>query len=451
MKLLVLRTALILTVLEIANFNFAYSQGEASKVFKLPALTDVSKVSWRDSVYFFPEFKKGKITYTKGFELDYLFDLNYNIYYEKMDFISATGDTLNITNTMEIKLIQVGDKLFFHDYYTGFYEVLSKQPVALAVRNKFVLNALEYNSGVKKNATAMEVRGVVTDYDRLYNRGCFYFFIDTNNELHKATRTSILKLFPMYTVEIQAYLMENPVNFESREDLVKLTNFCNQFLLDKDGDDEKNFAEKNTVKLRAGQSFPSDYPRESFYRFPEFQEAKITWTNKSSAYHPLKVNYNLFTGTMDVVDEKSDTVKLKKWREVRILNLDGSIFYQDFRKGYMEIIAQGPLGLAIRKNFALVQDKDRLEDEGFEYQADASIMSNQDPVTKYDRLYQLDKTYFFMDKRNQFHEASKLSILKLMPRDREKIVAFINENKTSFKKVQDLINLINFCNQLLLD
>jgi len=103
---------------------FAYSQDEAPKVFRLPAFTDVSKVPWGDSIYSFSNFQKGRITYTKGFELDYLFDLNYNIYYERMDFINDAGDTLKITNTMEIKLIEVGAKLFFHDYNTGFYEVI---------------------------------------------------------------------------------------------------------------------------------------------------------------------------------------------------------------------------------------------------------------------------------------------------------------------------------------
>src|SRR5687767_2117630 len=127
----------------------AYSQ--RVNYYTLPPLTDVAKVPWHQSTYRFPEFQKGKITYTKGFELDHEFDLNYNIYYEKMFFISSSGDTLSITNTREIKSVQIRNKSFFHDYISGFYEVILPLPVALVFRNKFVLKEIEYNSGVRRD------------------------------------------------------------------------------------------------------------------------------------------------------------------------------------------------------------------------------------------------------------------------------------------------------------
>ena len=65
------------------------------------------------------------------------------------------------------------------------------------------------------------------------------------------------------------------------------------------------------------------------------------WADKSSTFHPQKMNYNLFTGKMDVVDEKGDTVKFKKWQQTKILNLDGDVFYQDFETGYLEILLAG--------------------------------------------------------------------------------------------------------------
>jgi hypothetical protein len=117
----------------------------------------------------------------------------------------------------------------------------------------------------------------------------------------------------------------------------------------------------------------------------------------------------------------------------------------------MEIVSQGPIGLATSATFTLVTDKDRLELQGFDYQAHATIMQNKVSVAKYDRLYELEEIYFFMDKQNQFHQASKLALLKLMPRHRKEIVAFMTENQTSFKNVEHLTNLVNFCNQLLLD
>jgi len=212
----------------VVNSECVYSQG--SSLLRLPALTDVSEVAWHNSIYLLPEFQKGKITYAKGFELDYQFNLNYNIYYEKMHYISSAGDKLEITNTRDIQYVQIGGKSLFHEYNKGYYEVILKLPVALAVRNSLVLESTQYNSGRAGSVTRMEVRGVVTDYDRSYSRGFAYFIIDQNNSLHKATRTSILRLFPSSRDAIQEYLNKNKVNFESRENLVDLLGFCNQLI-----------------------------------------------------------------------------------------------------------------------------------------------------------------------------------------------------------------------------
>jgi hypothetical protein len=196
--------------------------------------------------------------------------------------------------------------------------------------------------------------------------------------------------------------------------------------------------------LPAGKSSPSD----SVYRFPEFQETKIMWADKTSTYHPQKMNYNLFTGTMYVIDEKGDTIKFKKELQVKILNLDGNVFYKDNSKGYLEMLLQGTLALAAKNDFALVTDKETLESAGLMEQANSSEVSNKTSVATYDRLYQLQRTYVFIY-RNQADEANKLSILKLMQKHREAVIEYINENKLSFTNEQDLKVLTTFCNGLL--
>jgi hypothetical protein len=50
------------------------------------------------------------------------------------------------------------------------------------------------------------------------------------------------------------------------------------------------------------------------------------------------MNYNLFISNMDIVDGKDDTVKFSRWRETKIVNLDGDIFFSDFQRGYLEIL-----------------------------------------------------------------------------------------------------------------
>ena len=265
--------------------------------------------------------------------------------------------------------------------------------------------------------------------------------------MYKATRASVLKLFPNYNTEITAYLLEHSVDFESREDLIELTNYCNQFI-DSSEEEPGILVPTKTVRLTAGKQFPAKRIMDSLYRFSEFQEAKVLWADNSSSFHPEKMNYNLFTGRMDVINERRDTVKFSQWHQAKILNLDGDVFFQDFEKGYLEILLQGGLALAVKNKFILVNDEEILESAGLLDQANASDVYNKAPVTTYDRLYQLQRTYFFIT-RNQAQEANKLSILKLMPRHREAVVNYINENNISLTDERHLRQLTTFCNGLL--
>ena len=109
---------------------------------------------------------------------------------------------------------------------------------------------------------------------------------------------------------------------------------------------------------------------------------------------------------------------------------------------------QGNLVLAVKNSFSPVTKKERLTDAGFMDQAAASTVANNVPITNYDRLYELQRTYFFIYK-NQVNEVSKMSILKLMSREREEVIAYMNENNTSLQDEQDLMKLTSFCNGLL--
>ena len=161
------------------------------------------------------------------------------------------------------------------------------------------------------------------------------------------------------------------------------------------------------------------------------------------------MNYNLFTGKMDVITPNADTIEFKDWADARILNLEGNVFYQDFGKGYLEIILQGPLALAVRNRFILVHDREVLEEAAMTDQANASSVSNGKTVVNYDRLYKLEKTYFFLTSKNGVFDANKISLFRLLPIHRQQIIDFMKMNSISFKKEEDLMSLITFCNHLL--
>jgi len=445
MKLSFFGLTFVLFLLGTWDSQFVYAQ--TSNYFTVPAQAEVLKLPWRERIYRFQEFQKGKITYTKGFELDYEFQLNYNVYFERMDFIDSSGDTLCITNTDQIKTIQIGNATFFHENTSGYYEVLVHLPVSLAFRNQFVLEEIEFANGMKSRGTPTDRRGAITDYGRSYRKVFSYFLIDQNNELHPASRTSILNLFPAYATDIKGYLLEHRVGFDSRGDLMELIHYCNQ-LIEDTYEAPQTLNGAVTLRLPAGKRFPPRKVTDSLYRFSEFQDAKVIWTDHSSSFHLEKMNYNTFTGKMDVINVNGDTVKFTRWHETEIVNLDGIVFFQDLEKGYMEILLHGDLAVAVRNNFTIVTDKTMLQGLGLMDQATASELSNRTPVTTFDRLYRLEKTYFFIY-RNEPYEASKFSILKLMKKDRDAVIEYLNNNNISLNNEQQLKQLTTYCNRLL--
>ena len=418
--------------------------GQDVEPLRLGRFEKVSQTAWREKVYLLPQFQRGTIIYQTGFRLNQTLDLNYNIYHERMEFLGEDGDTLGIKADKQIKLIEVGSHLFYHDYKTGFYEILSAASVSLAMQTKLILVKAEGNC--EGEIWSLELRGAQMDCDRFYVKYTSYFFIDLKDKILKANKPSVLKLFPENKSDIQAYLIENPVDFTKHEDVTRLTTYC--YHLDEPGSTKHTteVPEPNSVvKLDAGKAFPSG---RNLYHFPAFEQARITWSNNSTDFLE-KMNYNLFTGKMDVITPNADTIEFKDWADARILNLEGNVFYQDFGKGYLEIILQGPLALAVRNRFILVHDREVLEEAAMTDQANASSVSNGKTVVNYDRLYKLEKTYFFLTSKNGVFDANKISLFRLLPIHRQQIIDFMKMNSISFKKEEDLMSLITFCNHLL--
>jgi hypothetical protein len=413
------------------------------ELLQLRRFENVSQTPWRDQIYHFPQFQEGTIIYQTGFKLNQTLKLNYNIYHERMEFIGQAGDTLGIEANKEINLIEIGSHLFYHDHKSGYYEILSTSSVSLAMQTKFRLGKTEGND----RTLPFETRGAAMACDRFYYKHASYFFIDVKEQLFKASKASVLKLFPEKKSNILAYLIEKPVDFSSKEDMMRLTNYCYKLDESRPAGNETDSSDANiVVKLEAGKAFPSGNPKQ-LYRFYEFQEAKIMWTDNSTSNHSAKMNYNFFTGKMVSLNDNGDTVEFKQGREAKTINLDGDVFYRDFKEGYMEIILHGPLALAVRNRFTLIDDGEISDEAGMTDQANASLVSNGIGVVNYDRMYKLQRTYFFLNTKYHVFEANKLSLFKLLPMDKEEIIDYINNNSISFEEKDDLMSLITFCNQ----
>lgn len=413
-------------------------------LLKLPAHTDVAKVSWWKTIYLFPNFQAGKVTLATGFTISEPLKLNYNLYYAQMDLINEQGDTVQLKTSREIKVVTVGEHIFFHDETDGYVQVIYQAPVALGVVNTLNTEKMVYVSGNVKGSSEVDHRGVPSIYDRYYARKNTYYFIDQKNELHKTTKRNILQLFSGYKEKVNSYLKENAIDFSRMEDLVRLVTFCNKL---------DNYAvadSTNYFQVKAGQSIWGAIGTEGIFRFPKFQPARITFTG-GAIQDEAKVNYNFYTETVESITKDGDTIKIRNPKDILEVSVGGTAFIHDDDQGFVEVLLTAPVSLCVHQLLAEQVAGNR---EGKSTVAAEMVSASYyqtyslHKVLDRDRLYLKQVRYFFMDKRNKLYPASKTEILNLFPGYESTIASYIRENSIDFQKEKDLIALTRFCTEL---
>ncbi len=230
MSLSVFKFSVALFALTICVTFSSFSQ---SPLLKIAAHKHPSK-AFKDSIYMFPAFQEGTITFSTGFSPDQRITLNYNMYHFLMDFINENGDTMQMKPSPEIKEVTIGKHLFYYDSKVGYIEMLDQSPVALGVLTFLNTEKMQYVSGAIINAeTDTDARGRPSAYDRYYSKRHTYYFIDTKNKAHKAYKVykaikpSLARVFREQRREIDAYCKVNKIDFNNSADLTRLLGYCN--------------------------------------------------------------------------------------------------------------------------------------------------------------------------------------------------------------------------------
>jgi hypothetical protein len=419
-------------------YEFGYCQSE--QLLKLPAHTYAHKVPWWDSVYRFPEFQQGKITFSTGFSPSKTLKLNYNLYTMHLDMITDRGDTLQVIPSKEIKLIDIGGHLFYYDSKKGYIEILHQSRISLGVVTGFRTEKMVYVSGNPSGSVNLDVRGQPSVYDRYYSNSRSYFFIDEENKLYLATKFNIVKLFPDYKRSIHAYLEENHIDFTRAQDIIQLLNFCNQ--LNRRPEHDKS----GLLSVKGGMNIVKVWG-DSLYRFPNFQDAIVTFQDNPELLFERAVNYNLLTGEMDVINKNGDTVKVKNPGTIKNITIDQHIFHHDDYHGYVEVLLNSTVSLGVSKILDIQVQNGEASDNSSKFAGMRSGKNFKDPTVDYDRTFKKKNTYFFI-KDLELYPADKLSIVTLYPKKRATISAYIKQNAIDFEKERDLKSLLSFCNGL---
>lgn len=182
-------------------------------------------------LYEYPQFVYGRVFFRSGDSSGGR--LNYNRFLDEMQFIDFKGDTLNLANAGTIKFIRISNDLFYYD--NGYVKLIkenntiklaAKQTLAVSAKNKIGA----YN--MASSASAIDSYSSLVINNKNYNltpreditltKKTEYFFGDKYNHFVLANKKNILRLYSKQEVTVAAYLKENNVDFNKREDIEKL-------------------------------------------------------------------------------------------------------------------------------------------------------------------------------------------------------------------------------------
>ncbi|MDO1451723.1 hypothetical protein Q0590_35950 [Rhodocytophaga aerolata] len=206
----------------------------------------VSAVIPINEQYVYGEFQQGTVWFRNGNSLPAL--LNYNYLYGEMQFINSKADTLALVEENSLKKITIGEQVFYYMNKNGFVELLTAPlPVKLAkkqnieiIRSNFRLVGNSGGLGLPAPAPPTSASGTPSyNYKKLYTQKTpgeleltmqtSYYFVDQNERIYRAQRSTLLKLFGRHKKTIEAYIDTNQVDFTREKDLKKLLEYCAQY------------------------------------------------------------------------------------------------------------------------------------------------------------------------------------------------------------------------------
>lgn len=197
------------------------------------AQTDTSNVL---SQYLFKDFSTGVVQFRNGTVTDA--PMNYNTISGKMVFEKA-GKFLVLTNTETIDTVFLQNRRFI-PYDEVFLEVIIESPIPLFIMYKGELmspgKAAGYG-GTSQTTSSTSYSTVFTD-SKSYNINLpegysvdksTVNWVLVNGKMEKfLNEKQFVRIFKNKEADLHKFIRENRINFENKNDLLKLLYFCNR-------------------------------------------------------------------------------------------------------------------------------------------------------------------------------------------------------------------------------
>ena len=200
----------------------------------IKAGTSVNESVSMTDLYQYPQFVTGKVFFKTGDSG--MAKLNYNRLLDEMQFIDLKGDTLNIANAATIRSIRINVDVFYYD--NGYVKLIKDtNNIKLAAKHTLLVSGKDKIGayGLASPTSAIDNYGTLIDAKGIHNlipreditltEKTLYYFGDKYNHFVWATRKNLLQQFSKQSRTLNAYLKNNNVDLNDREDLEKLLQF----------------------------------------------------------------------------------------------------------------------------------------------------------------------------------------------------------------------------------
>ena len=188
--------------------------------------------------FLFRDFTKSIVKMKDGRQL--AATLNYNMVDEEMIF-DQKGVYMALDKPEEIDTVYIQNRKFV-PVEKAFYEVLTKDPVAMFIQHKSRYSqkgtptayGMTTKTAGPSKVLSMRSGNQVRQIDLPENvdvSPATLYWVKAGDKMDKFTNErQFLKLFPDHEAELKEFIKTNKLDFKSREDLIKLGNFCNQIV-----------------------------------------------------------------------------------------------------------------------------------------------------------------------------------------------------------------------------
>lgn len=219
-----------------------------------------------------------------------------------------------------------------------------------------------------------------------------------------------------------------------------------------------------SYSIQKGDIITESINPKDVYRFDDFQRGTVLFSNGKSATSQL--NYNNLYSEMQFITVEGDTLSVVPEPMIEYVSIaeQGFYFHPDFHL-YLEVLYESPvLSLTIYRRYQIFDrnkemingfvDSDRRFYENMIFEFDNRDLSESlfeffNRPSKQDLRISFQESYFFVDKNQRIHPATRSNLWKIFPEYRQDLREFVNQHKINFSEGEDLLEMIAYCQQLM--